>query len=254
MNQDLHDLIDRIVKDTKIAVERRRKEKIPDRKSDIIHLSVVIESTYKAIITEIKPRSPSEGDLIGNRDILTLADEYVKGGAAALSVLTSPYFGAEVENVSIVKERAGIPVLYKDFVVDEYQIREAFGYGADAVLLIEGISPVEKLLDVVDDLGLEAVVECHSAEDIGDALNAGAEIIGINNRDLRTFNVDIQTTARLTEYVPWTTTMISESGVKTPADASYLFECGADALLIGTTLMRAENPKEFIRSCQEWVL
>jgi len=246
----LNDLIDRIVRDTKIAVERRRKDKIPERASELIRLSVAIESSDKAIIAEIKPRSPRLGDLIGDRGILALAGEYVEGGAAAISVLTSPHFGGAVEHVSRVKERAGIPVLYKDFVLDDYQIREAFGYGADAVLLIEGISPVEKLLEVVDDLGLEAVVECHSAEEIEDALKLGAELIGINNRDLRTFAVDLGTTARLAEFVPGSKTLISESGVNTPADASYLFECGADALLIGTALMRSENPKEFIRACR----
>jgi len=245
----LNDLIDKIVKDTKIGVDRRRKDKIPERTSSILSLSRAIKIPHKSIIAEIKPRSPRDGDLIGNREVLSLAGEYEEGGAAALSVLTSPYFGGEVENVSIVKERASIPVLYKDFVVDEYQVREAFGYGADAILFIEGISPVEKLLDVVADLGLEAVVECHSVGEIEKAVNAGAELIGINNRNLRTFTVDIETTARLSEYVSEDTILISESGVKTPADASYLFECGADALLIGTALMRSENPKEFILAC-----
>ena len=251
MTQDLNDLIDRIVKDTKIAVERRQKEKIPERASKVLRLSDAIKrKDKKAIIAEIKPRSPRNGDLIGDRDILALAGDYEDGGAAALSVLTSHHFGAEVENVSLVKEQAGIPVLYKDFVLDEYQVQEAFGYGADAVLLIEGISPVEKLLDVVGDLGLEAVVECHAAKEIEEALNAGAKLIGINNRNLRTFAVELETTARLAEYVPKDRILISESGIKTPADASYLFECGADALLIGTALMRSENPKEFIRACR----
>ncbi|MHC1610110.1 MAG: indole-3-glycerol-phosphate synthase [Candidatus Methanospirareceae archaeon] len=243
----MNDLIDKILRCTEIGVEERRKDKIPERRGEILSLSGVIN---KSIIAEIKPKSPTDGDLIGDREILSIADEYVEGGAVAISVLTSPYFGGKVENVSIVKERAGIPVLYKDFVLDEYQIREAFGYGADAILLIEGVSPVEKLLDVVDDLGLEAVVECHSVEDIEKAINAGAEIIGINNRDLRTLVVDIETTGRLSEYVPEDTLMISESGVKTPADAQYLFDCGADALLIGTALMKAPNPKEFIKACR----
>jgi indole-3-glycerol phosphate synthase len=251
MSQDLNDLIDRIIKDTKLAVEGRRKDKIPERKSEILRLPEAIKRKDKAIIAEIKPWSPRNGDLIGNRDVLSIAVEYEEGGAAALSVLTSPYFGGVVENVSIVKERASIPVLYKDFVVDEYQVWEGYGYGADAILLIEGISPVEKLLDVVDDLELEAVVECHSAEEIEKAVNAGAELIGINNRNLRTFTVALETTARLSEYVPEDRIMISESGVKTPADASYLFDCGADALLIGTALMRSENPKEFIKLCLE---
>ena len=250
MSQDLNDLIDKIVSDTKIAVERRRKkEKIPERKSKVLRLSEAIRRKDKAIIAEIKPRSPSEGDLIGTRDILSLAQEYEEGGAAALSVLTSSHFGGAVQNVSVVKERVNIPVLYKDFVLDEYQVWEGFGYGADAILLIEGISPVEKLLDIVDDLELEALVECRAAEEIEKALSAGAKLIGINNRNLRTFAVDLETTAQLAEYVPKDRLLISESGVKTPADASYLFFCGANALLIGTALMRSEDPKEFIHSC-----
>ena len=247
----MNDLLDRIVRDTKKEVERRRKDKIPERISKVFSLSEAITRTDKAIIAELKPRSPSEGNLIGNRDVLSLAIAYEDGGAAALSVLTSPYFGGTVETVSLVKGSVRIPALYKDFVVDDYQIFEGFGYGADAILLIEGISPVEQLLDVVDDLGLEALVECHSAEEIEAAVNAGADIIGINNRDLRTLTVDIETTSRLADYVPRNKILISESGVKTAADARYLFACGANALLIGTALMRSEDPKEFIRTCLE---
>lgn len=251
MTQDLNDLIDRIIEDTKLGVKRRKKVKIPERKGGILRLSSAIKRKDKAIIAEIKPRSPKDGDLIGNREVLSLAGEYEEGGATALSVLTSPHFGGNVENVSEVKRSVSVPVLYKDFVVDEYQVWESFGYGADALLLIESISPVEQLLDVVDDLGLEAVVECHSREELENAVNAGAKLIGINNRNLRTFTVDLETTAKLAEYVPEDRIMISESGVKTPADARYLFECGADALLIGTALMRSPNPKEFIKSCLE---
>ena len=250
MSQDLNDLIDKIVKDTKIAVDRRKKEKIPERKSNVLRLSDSIKGRGRAIIAEIKPRSPSEGDLIGTRDILSLARDYEEGGATALSVLTSSHFGGAVGNVSLVKESVSTPVLCKDFVLDEYQVWEGFGYGADALLLIEGISPVEKLLDVVDDLGLDALVECHSAEEIEKALNAGARLIGINNRNLRTFTIDLETTAQLAEYVPKDRILISESGVKTPEDASYLFACGANALLIGTALMRSQDPKEFIESCR----
>ncbi|RZN37552.1 MAG: indole-3-glycerol-phosphate synthase [Methanophagales archaeon ANME-1-THS] len=250
MRRNLHDLLDRILRDTKRAVEQSRAGKIPERESKILSLSEAIKRTEKSIIAELKPRSPSEGDLMGNRDVLSLAGAYEQGGATALSVITSPYFGGKVETVSRVKSSVSIPVLAKDFVVDEYQVRQSLGYGADAVLLIEGISPVEELLDLVAELGLEAVVECHSAEEIEAAVNAGAELIGINNRDLRTFTVDLETTAILSSSVPEDRIMISESGVKTPADARYLFESGADALLIGTALMRSANPGEFIRACK----
>jgi indole-3-glycerol phosphate synthase len=250
MSHDLHDLLRKIIEDTELGVEQKKRVRIPERRSNVLSLAEAITREDKSIIAEIKPRSPMEGDLIGTRDVVSLAGEYVEGGAAALSVLTSPFFGGKVENVSLVREKMSIPVLYKDFVVDEYQVREAFGYGADALLLIEGISPVEKLLEVVDDLGLEAIVECHSERDIEAAVHAGAELIGINNRDLKTFAVDLETTARLSEYASNGRLLISESGVRTPTDARYLFECGADALLIGTALMRSQNPKEFIKACK----
>ncbi|MBA5942425.1 MAG: indole-3-glycerol-phosphate synthase [Methanophagales archaeon] len=247
--------------------QRRRKreresraDKIPERACKVLSLSDAITNKRRdkanrdrdrdrAIIGEIKPRSPRDGDLIRNRDVSSLAGEYEEGGAAAISVLTSHYFGGSLDNLAIVKKRANIPVLHKDFIVDEYQILEGFGYGADAVLLIEGISPVEELLNLVDDLELEAVIECHSVEEIEKAVNTGAKLIGINNRNLKTFTVDLETTARLAEYVPADRILISESGVRTVADVRYLFDCGADAILIGTTLMRATNPVEFIRAC-----
>jgi indole-3-glycerol phosphate synthase len=212
-----------------------------------------MELTYPSIIAELKPRSPRDGDLLGTRDIFSLAGDYEAGGAVALSVLTAPSFGGDVETLARVKRRVDVPVLYKDFVIDEFQVHEAFGYGADAVLLIESVSPVGALLDLVDDLGLDAVVECHSAAEIERAASAGADLIGINNRDLKTFRVDLETTARLAECVPRYAKLISESGVRTPADARYLFECGADALLIGTAVMQAANPKEFIQQCLQCV-
>lgn len=250
LSRDSCDSLDGLVRGTRRAVERRKKRTIPERSYKVLSLAGAIKSTEKSIIAELKPRSPTEGDLIGNRDLLALAGEYEQGGATALSVITSPLFGGMIETVSRVKRSVSLPVLYKDFVLDDYQIREAFGYGADAVLLIEGLSPVKKFLELVAELGLEAVVECHSAEEIEAAVNAGAELIGINNRDLRTLTVDLGTTARLSSFVPDDRIMISESGVRRPSDAHYLFRCGADAVLIGTALMRSENPKEFIRLCR----
>lgn len=268
MSDSNSSLIDEIVVSTKAAIEKRKRKrnresrrgKIPERVCKVLSLSDAIANKRRdidsgnrnrAIIAEIKPRSPRDGDLIGNRGLSSLASEYEEGGAAAISVLTSQYFGAGIANLAIVKKRADIPVLYKDFIVDEYQILEGFGYGADAVLLIEGISPVDKLLNLVDDLGLEAVVECHSAEEIEKAVNTGTKLIGINNRNLKSFTVDLETTARLAEYVPADRILISESGVRTVEDVRYLFDCGADAILIGTALMRATNPVEFIRACVE---
>lgn len=232
-------------------MEQRRRTALPDRTEEILSLRGAIELTAPAIIAELKPRSPREGDLLGMREILDLAAAYEAGGAAAISVLTSPAFGGAVETLARVKRRAAMPVLAKDFVLEEFQVREAFSYGADAVLLIAALSPLGQLLDVVDELGLDAIVECHSAEEIDRAANAGADLIGINNRDLRTFSVDLETTARLAAGVPRYAQLISESGVRWPADAQYLFTCGADAVLIGTALMKAANPEEFIQQCRQ---
>ncbi|HDS45869.1 MAG TPA: indole-3-glycerol-phosphate synthase [Methanomicrobia archaeon] len=241
--------IEALLRSTRQAVERRKHDPLPERAHAIRSLSAAIRRVDKAIIAEIKPRSPSAGDLLRSRDAIAIAHDYAAGGAAALSVLIAPAFGGAVETVSRVRRAVTVPVLYKEFITDEFQIWEAFSYGADAVLLIEGISPVALLMNLVDELGMEAIVECHTAEDIDRAVAAGAELVGINNRDLSTFTVDLETTARLAELVPGNKLMISESGVKTPSDASYLFDCGADALLIGTALMEARNPKEFIHVC-----
>jgi indole-3-glycerol phosphate synthase len=241
--------IEELVRSTRRAVERRKRDPLPERKSTMRSLSAAIRRVDKAIIAEIKPRSPSAGDLLGARDAFAIARDYEDGGAVAISVLVAPAFGGAVETVSGVKGAVTIPVLYKDFIIDDFQIWEGFSYGADAVLLIEGISPVERLMSLVDDLGMEAIVECHTAEDIERAIAVGAELLGINNRDLKTLTVDLETTAQLAESVPGSKLLISESGVKTPSDASYLFDCGADALLIGTALMEASNQKEFIQVC-----
>jgi indole-3-glycerol phosphate synthase len=241
--------IEELVRSTRRAVERRKRDPLPERKSTMRSLSAAIRRVDKAIIAEIKPRSPSAGDLLGARDAFAIARDYEDGGAVAISVLVAPAFGGAVETVSGVKGAVTVPVLYKDFIIDDFQIWEGFSYGADAVLLIEGISPVERLMSLVDDLGMEAIVECHTAEDIERAMDAGAELLGINNRDLKTLTVDLETTAQLAESVPGSKLLISESGVKTPSDASYLFDCGADALLIGTALMEASNQKEFIQVC-----
>ncbi len=249
----MSDLLEPLVQETTRAVEKRRSTTLPERAREILSLRGAIELTSPAIIAELKPRSPREGDLIGTRELLDLTTAYEAGGAAAISVLTAPSFGGAVETLAQVKRRVDIPVLAKDFVLDEFQVREAFSYGADAVLLIAALSPVEQLLDVVDDLGLDAVVECHSAEEIERAANAGADLIGINNRDLRTFRVDLETTARLAAGVPRYADLISESGVRGPEDARYLFLCGADAVLIGTALMKAANPQEFIQQCRQCV-
>ena len=249
----MSDLLEPLVQETRRAVEKRRSATLPERARELLSLRGAIELASPAIIAELKPRSPREGDLIGTRELLELATTYEAGGAAAISVLTAPSFGGAVETLAQVTRRVDVPVLAKDFVLDEFQIREACSYGADAVLLMAALSPVEQLLDVVDDLGLDAVVECHSAEEIERAASAGADLIGINNRDLRTFRVDLETTARLAAAVPRYAQLISESGVREPADARYLFACGADALLIGTALMKAANPQEFIQLCRQCV-
>lgn len=247
--------LDKIASDVREDVERRKIRtplaKLPSRSTDFRSLSRAIGSCrYTPVIAEIKPKSPSEGILKQNLDITALAKEYEAGGAVGISILTEPtYFGGSLKSIIEVKEAVGLPVLGKDFVVDEYQIHESVAYGADSILLIPYCAG-EKLLEfssLAKDFGLEAIIECHSQSEVERAVEIGAKIIGVNNRDLRTFKVDLSTTKQLARHIPNDRILISESGIKTAEDVRLLMETGANAVLIGTALMKAKDPEERLR-------
>ncbi len=201
-----------------------------------------------AFICEIKKASPSKGLIAPDFPYVHIARDYEAAGADAISVLTEPkYFLGSDDYLSAVKRAVSIPVIRKDFTIDPYQIYEARIIGADAVLLICALLDTEALTEyirIADTLGLTALVEAHDAAEVASALEAGARVIGVNNRNLKTFEVDIENSARLRQLVPEHITFVSESGIKTPGDIDALRKNGTDAVLIGETLMRSSRKAE----------
>ena len=198
-----------------------------------------------AFICECKKASPSKGLIAEDFPYLEIAKEYEAAGASAISVLTEPrWFLGRNEYLKDIAESVKIPVLRKDFTVDEYMIYEARTLGASAVLLICSMLGEDTLKDYIaicDSLGVSALVEAHDEGEILSAVNAGARVIGVNNRNLRDFSVDTENSSRLRRLVPRDVLFVSESGVKDAEDVRKIRECGADAVLIGETLMRAHD-------------
>ena len=203
-----------------------------------------------AFICEVKKASPSKGIIAEDFPYVEIARDYEKAGAEAISVLTEPeYFKGDNQYLTEISNTVHIPVLRKDFTVDEYQIYEAKLIGADAVLLICAILDTEtlrKYLALSNELGLSALVEAHTEKELFSAVAAGARVIGVNNRNLQTFEVDLNLSIRLRNIVPRDILFVAESGIKTPQDIEKLREAGVDAVLIGETLMRSENKKEIL--------
>lgn len=200
-----------------------------------------------SFICEVKRASPSKGLIAPDFPYLDIARDYERAGASAISCLTEPFwFKGRDEYLAEISNAVTIPVLRKDFTVDEYMIYQAKTLGASAVLLICSILSKEQLseyLGIAHSLGLSALVEAHDEDEVRTALSVGAGIIGVNNRDLRTFTVDINNSARLRKLVPPEVLFVSESGIKTAADIEALRSNGTNAVLIGETLMRNPDKK-----------
>ena len=205
-----------------------------------------------SFICECKKASPSKGIIAQDFPYLEIAKEYEEAGADCISVLTEPrWFMGSNEYLKEIAENVSIPILRKDFTVDEYMIYEAKVLGASAVLLIVSIlseDKIRKYLSICDDLGLSALVEIHDENEAKTAINSGARIIGVNNRNLKDFSVDNSLAARLRREVPEDIVFVSESGIKTADDIKRVRESKADAVLVGETLMRAADKKEALRS------
>lgn len=252
-------MLDEIVEKTKRRVEDAKQIiSLDDLKNEVSLMSVDDEFPFKkalsgddiSIIAEVKKASPSKGIIAEDFDYLAIAKEYEDAGASAISVLTEPYFffGSD-DYLKEIAETVNIPVLRKDFVVDEYMIWEAKALGASAVLLIVSILDIvqlKKYLDLAHELGLSAIVEAHDGDEIMRALTVGAEIIGVNNRNLADFTVDIENSINLRRCVSGDVIFISESGIKTKEDVARLKENDVDAVLIGETLMKCDDKKEMI--------
>ena len=205
------------------------------------------------LIAEVKKASPSRGLLCPDFDPVQLAATYAGNGASAISVLTDPRFQGEPEHLSAIKESgvsAAAPVLRKDFIFDPYQVYEARAMGADTYLLIVAIlspSQLGELLTLGRELGMDALVEVHDEDELQVALDAGAEIVGINNRDLRTFNTDLATTEGLAPLVPGDRVIVSESGIFTPDHLQRLGKLGVNAVLVGEALVTAPDTAAKVR-------
>jgi indole-3-glycerol phosphate synthase len=208
-----------------------------------------------SIIAEFKRASPSSGILAKDRDIQAMVRAYEAGGARAISILTeSTKFRGSQEDLTAAREACSLPVLCKDFILRDYQVHEAASFGADAVLLIAAILPAERLgrlLALARDLALDVLVEIRNEEELSTAIEVGADLIGINNRDLGRLTIDLDTTRALIGLMPKQVTTVSESGLESPRQVVELAQLGVDAALVGTTLMKAVDPEQTCRALSE---
>jgi indole-3-glycerol phosphate synthase len=197
------------------------------------------------LIAEVKKASPSKGVIREDFDPVTIARTYEESGALCLSVLTEEkFFQGKLEYLGAIRKAVGLPLLRKDFIIDEYQLFEARAAGADAVLLIAACLEKEQMRDYLGTagrLGLDVLVESHTYKELDKSLQAGASLVGINNRDLLTFTVSLQTTLDLVKDIPEDRTVVSESGIRTRADVVKLQQAGVDAVLVGESLMREKD-------------
>jgi indole-3-glycerol phosphate synthase len=244
-------ILDKIVADKKrdVALQKQRaplpilKERATPRKP--LDFKAALQGNSLKLIAEVKKASPSRGLLCPDFNPVEMAQTYENNGAAAISVLTEVnYFQGSLEYLQTIRNSVRLPVLRKDFIFDEYQIYESAAYSADALLLITAIlSPkqLRNLLELSHDLAIACLVEVHNEAEAEKALESGAEIIGINNRDLNTFKTDIETTRRLRALIPHDKIVVSESGISSSKDIKTLKACGVNAALIGEALVTAQN-------------
>lgn len=208
--------------------------------------AAAVKRRKPAVIAEMKKASPSRGLIRDRFDPTAIAASYESAGAACLSVLTDETFfqGGDAHLVE-AKAAVGLPVLRKDFVIDEYQVFEARDLGADCILLIAAVLDPERIAsfsEIAAELGLDTLVEVHSARELDDALRSEPALLGINNRDLRTFDTSLETTLSLLAQVPEGTTVVTESGIRTREDVGRMRDAGVDAFLVGEAFMRASDP------------
>ncbi len=251
-------MLDKIIARKREQVEQRKKavpltylqERIAGQEP-ALDLAPALKGDHIRLIAEVKQASPSRGVLSLKFNPTELARTYAEGGAAAISVLTEEnYFSGRIEHLAAIKEAVGLPLLRKDFIFDNYQVYESRAYGADALLLIAGIlsqGQLNELVSLSHSVGLRCLVEVHSEGEVERAVLSEAKIIGINNRDLNTFVVDINTTRRLRPLVPEEKIVASESGIKSRKDIEKLRKWGVHAVLIGEALVTANDVRAKIK-------
>lgn len=254
-------ILDDIVNKTKERVLKLKEIKNFDKLRAEVSLMTVagedfpfekaLKNKDMAFICEVKKASPSKGIIAENFDYLKIAKEYEQAGADAISVLTEPdFFMGDNKYLKEIVTNVKLPVLRKDFIIDEYQIYEAKLIGASAILLICSILDAETLkyfMSVAEKLGLSVLTETHDEKEVKSALEAGAKIIGVNNRNLKTFEVDIKNSLKLRNLIPENIIFVSESGIKTPQDIKLLKDAKTNAVLIGETFMTSPDKKESFR-------
>jgi indole-3-glycerol phosphate synthase len=248
-------VLQRIVHETREEVSRRKLRTPAVRASASPAAPAARQHRFRqalaaegiGVIAEFKRRSPSAGELRRAPDLGELLGAYERGGAVAVSVLTEgPNFGGSLDDLRRAREVCGLPLLRKDFIVDPYQLDEAVAAGADAVLLIVAALDQEELPALhahASELGLDVLVEVHDRAELGRALDAGAEIVGVNNRDLRDFSVDVGRTEALAGEIPPGVLAVSESGIRDAGQLRRLQALGLAAVLVGETLMRSQDPE-----------
>ena len=245
-------MLDRIITQKRDEIAQRKKaapltylqERIAGQKP-ALNLVPALKRDHVRLIAEVKKASPSRGLLRPNLNPTELARTYAEGGAAAISVLTEAnYFMGSIEHLAAIRGTVELPLLRKDFIFDNYQVYESRACGADALLLIAAIlsqGQLKELVSLSRSLGLRCLVEVHNADEVERAVLSEAEIIGINNRDLNTFTVDINTTSRLRPLIPKEKIVVSESGVESHKDIEKLGKWGVDAVLVGEALVTAAD-------------
>ena len=245
-------MLDKIVAQKKQGVEQRKKsmplsllkERIAQREAPR-DFAQALKNDHTQLIAEVKRASPSRGVFCLHFDPVELAKKYEQGGAAAISVLTeSNYFQGDIDHLEEIREKCQLPILRKDFIFDPYQVYESRAYGADALLLIMAIleqKQLEELLALSHELGLKCLVETHTQDEVGRAVRSKAQIIGINNRDLNTFTIDIDTTRQLLPLIPKGRITVSESGITNRSDVEKLNSWGVNAVLVGEALVTADD-------------
>jgi indole-3-glycerol phosphate synthase len=250
--------LETVMERTQADVARRRRETPPAelearlgpaRRGRPFSEALIAEGI--SLIAEMKRASPSRGPIRPGASVAEVVRAYQAAGARAISVLTEPtHFGGSLDDLVEARGASDLPLLRKDFVVDRYQLLEARAAGADAVLLIVaalGRDRLAELMTEVSALGMDSLVEVHDEEEVEAAVEAGAEVIGINNRDLHSLDVDLGTTFKLLADVPAGTVVVAESGITARGHVSELEDAGVDAILVGEILMRAEDPASAVR-------
>ena len=248
-------ILDKIVKNKILQIEKEKIEKplqtlINPKYRVIRDFEEALKGEGLSIIAEVKKASPSKGIIEPDFDPIKIALSYEKYGVDAISVLTEKkFFLGDDENIQLVKEKASVPILRKDFIIDKYQIYQSISLGADAILLITSVlkDKLKSYYELATGLGLHCLVEVHNRAEIELSLESGCKIIGINNRNLNDFHVDIHTTEKLMKYIPKDKIVVSESGISSINDISYLKSIGANAVLIGESFMRNPDSVDVFR-------